>query len=145
MPYRGQWILRGRTPVQASSMQEWAEFFENASNRIVSRTKLSSTIEVSTVFLGVDHSFGNEVQPVLFETMVFHDGDGREQEWCSTWDQAVAMHARVIQETCERYGLQRPDPTMIGGSTIPFPITKRVYFKDNRPTIWQHLLDDEDD
>ena len=51
---------------------------------------------VSTVFLGLDHSFGGG-PPLLFETMIF---DGGEEEHCvrySTWQQAEEGH----KEACK--------------------------------------------
>lgn len=52
-------------------------------------------ITVSTVFLGLDHSFG-EGPPVLFETMVF-GGKHNEEQWrYCTWDQAEVGHRQVV-------------------------------------------------
>jgi len=51
--------------------------------------------EVSTVFLGLDHAFGDG-PPVLFETMVFGGPlDGEQDRYC-TWDEAVAGHAAML-------------------------------------------------
>lgn len=51
--------------------------------------------EVSTVFLGLDHSWGDG-PPVLFETMTF--GPIGEYQWrYTTWDAAVAGHNVVVQ------------------------------------------------
>ena len=55
---------------------------------------------VSTVFLGLDHSFGVG-PPILFETMVFDGPLDQEQDRCTTWEQAEAMHA----EMCKRVQL----------------------------------------
>lgn len=52
---------------------------------------------VSTVFLGLDHRFGRDGDPVLFETMVFRDGHGEEGERYCTWQQAEAGHRRVCE------------------------------------------------
>jgi len=50
----------------------------------------------STVFLGLDHNFGQGPLQV-FETMLFTDGDDDESLWrYATWDEAVAGHARVV-------------------------------------------------
>ena len=129
------YILQGHTPVQASSMREWAEFFEDASRRIVRKTRLTSDIQVSTVFLGIDHSFGHG-PPLLFETMVFRSGSGEEMDRCSTWDEAEAMHERMIEAVCQSDGISKPFKAAVG--------SRRVFRKDKRPTVWQHLLDDED-
>jgi hypothetical protein len=53
--------------------------------------------DVSTVFLGLDHSFGRNSQPMIFETMVFGGPLDGEQERCSTWAQAEAMHAAMVE------------------------------------------------
>ncbi len=48
-------------------------------------------VEVSTVFLGIDHRYGKG-QPIVFETMIFggkHDG---YQTRYSTWEEAVEGH-----------------------------------------------------
>jgi len=48
-------------------------------------------VSVSTVFLGLDHSWGDG-PPMLFETMIF-GGEHDEDQWrYSTWGEAVAGH-----------------------------------------------------
>ncbi len=74
-------------------MDEWGEFMSDPSKRIVARSTLSVS-EVSTVFLGMDHSF-MEGPPLLFETMVFGGKhDGYMERYC-TWEEAQAGHDRV--------------------------------------------------
>jgi hypothetical protein len=63
----------------------------------VARTYLSDEVYVSTVFLGLDHSFGGGT-PVLFESMAF--GGHHDQEWCEryhTWGEAENGHARMVE------------------------------------------------
>jgi len=86
------YILDGKTPVKAGLLQ-WARWFETA-NRHVAQSFVAEH-RISTVFLGLDHQFGDG-PPLLFETMVFK-GDSMREEWCercSTWDEAEAMHQR---------------------------------------------------
>jgi hypothetical protein len=64
------WILDGHTPVQANSSKEWAEWFGTA-DRHVGYTEIGEGVEVSTVFLALDHNFYRDGAPILFETMVF--------------------------------------------------------------------------
>lgn len=52
-------------------------------------------VRISTVFLALDHSFGGG-RPMLFETMVFGGQLNDEQERCSTYDEAKAMHSRWV-------------------------------------------------
>lgn len=55
-----------------------------------------SDIHISTVFLGLNHQYG-EGKPLLFETMVFglNDGDDMQDRY-STWNEAVDGHLRTI-------------------------------------------------
>lgn len=54
-------------------------------------------ILVSTVWLGLDHSFGHE-GPLIFETMIFENGPLNETCWrYATEEQAVAGHQAAIR------------------------------------------------
>jgi hypothetical protein len=54
---------------------------------------------VSTVFLGTDRAFGYSLTPILFETMVFLDGDGdNDCERCSDWREAEFQHHMMVEE-----------------------------------------------
>lgn len=98
-------------PIPEPDLMTWAGWFETADRR-VARTELADgAIEVSTVFLGLDHSFGSGVRR-LFETMVFyhHPTDSRRSddapmERYPTWATAEAGHARIVEQV--RAGLHR--------------------------------------
>jgi len=81
-----------------TDLMTWAKMFEDEGNR---RVALDTTVKgdtISTVFLGLNHNWG-EGEPLLFETMVFVDGnDESEQERCSTWEQAEDMHKRFVDK-----------------------------------------------
>lgn len=68
------WILIDGEPVPVG-LYEWGRWFENTPQRIVCQEDLigpdNETYWVSTVFLGLDHSFGVFGPPLLFETMIF--------------------------------------------------------------------------
>ena len=52
---------------------------------------------VSTVWLGLDHSWGVAAPPLIFETMIFGDVlDQRCERW-STEAEALAGHARAVE------------------------------------------------
>lgn len=79
----GYYILDGKTPVPADLMA-WARWYETA-DRSVAKSAVGP-YRVSTVFLGLNHQFG-EGPPLLFETMVFGP-EGADDVWCercSTW------------------------------------------------------------
>ena len=99
----GNYILDrdGRTPILEEDTLAWARWFEEASKtdaRRVGWTKVGTLGHVSTVFLGLDHSFGGG-RPVLFETMSFIGMDGEEwfDRYC-TWEEAEAGHARIVRQ-----------------------------------------------
>lgn len=92
------WILVGQLPVLCSDVLEWAAWFENAENRRVDHTQVADNVEVSTVFLGLDHRFLEDGSPLLFETMVFRDGEGVEMWRCSTWLEAETQHQKAVMQ-----------------------------------------------
>ena len=65
-------------PKEVHSSKEWGFWFGEA-DRVVALDiikKITKKVTISTVFLGLDHSFGSG-PPVLWETMIFggkHDG-----------------------------------------------------------------------
>ncbi len=94
MKVSGRYVLVDKTPMPCEDLDTWAKWFESAERR-VGLTEVGKR-SVSTVFLGLDHSFGDG-PPKLFETMIF-DEQGKEI-WCqraSTWDEAEACHRRAI-------------------------------------------------
>jgi hypothetical protein len=63
----------------------------------VARTKVYEGCEVSTVFLGLDHRFGDG-PPIVFETMVFGGPFDQDCDRYESWDEAVAGHARIVDK-----------------------------------------------
>jgi hypothetical protein len=59
---------------------QWALLFEQSKDRVVAQSKTPYGEKLSTVFLGMDHSFGSG-PPLIFETMLFapriHDASKR--------------------------------------------------------------------
>jgi len=89
-----KYILEGKEPVEAPDLMAWARWFETA-DRHVAQTEVGEA-NVSTVFLGLDHSFGSG-PPLLFETMVFGGDSDDTQERYPTWEEAEAGHAAVVE------------------------------------------------
>ncbi|KKL94572.1 hypothetical protein LCGC14_1863300, partial [marine sediment metagenome] len=88
-----KYILEGKTPKPVDNILEWCNWFETA-DRKVSFTKMWLGVEVSTVFLGLDHSFGRGA-PILFETMIFGGKQDQYQERYYTWEEAEVGHRQV--------------------------------------------------
>jgi len=88
------YILDGHTPVACGFMTcaTWLE--ANCEALHVARTQ-NGDVKVSTVFLGINHQYGPEGPPMLFETMIFGGAHDEYQDRCSTWEQAEVMHAKA--------------------------------------------------
>ena len=78
---------------------EWAKQLKT--ERRVAETTLENGNWVSTVWLGLDHNFGMQGPPLIFETMVFP----KEGEWgeldCrrySTEEEALAGHEEMVEK-----------------------------------------------
>ena len=91
-----KYILEGKTPKLVEDVIEWGSWFETADRNVASDT-LKSGVRVSTVFLGLDHNFGNG-EPVLFETMIFGGKHDQYQERYSTWEEAEAGHKQALSK-----------------------------------------------
>jgi hypothetical protein len=89
----GYYILDGKTPVPVRCPLEWGRRFETA-NRHVALDQFHDAT-VSTVFLGIDHSFGGG-PPLLFETMIFGGPHSDFQERYTSWDEAEEGHMRAV-------------------------------------------------
>lgn len=93
------YILKGHEPVKTDYMT-WAMWFEaNQHARIVGRDTVNG-VNVSTVFLGLDHNWGGG-PPHIFETMIFGGGFDQETWRYSTWSEAELGHQAVVAELRE--------------------------------------------
>lgn len=94
------WILDDDgEAVPCQDVMEWAKSFKANELRIVAKDQVGPYF-VSTVFLGINHNFGHDGPPLLFETMVFNPS-GREskefdQERVSTRSEAIAGHRKMV-------------------------------------------------
>jgi hypothetical protein len=83
------------------SQAEWLTTFENHQARRVGLTTVNDH-DISTVLLGIDHSFGYGGPPLIFETMVFcrnHECDW--QDHClrySTKERALLGHMTTTND-----------------------------------------------
>ena len=86
------YILVDGKPVKESDLIEWSIWHEAERYKYQKRTVIAGTV-VSTVFLGIDHSFvvRSEV-PILWETMVFGGRYHEYQERYCTQEEAYAGH-----------------------------------------------------
>jgi len=94
------YILDENKELIPATSSEWAVWFEDFDNRRVNETFFEEKeIRVSTVCLGMDHSWGHG-GPTFFETMIFGDGfegDNEYQTRCGTWEEAEVMHKAACE------------------------------------------------
>lgn len=90
-----QYILAedGKTPIPETDILKWGRWLAKA-ERHVAQDSIDG-VRVSTVFLGLDHSFCGG-PPILWETMVFDGTLDQEQRRYSTYEDAVKGHAEML-------------------------------------------------
>lgn len=81
----------------------WAKMFEGHGDRmkykIVKQDYTWMGFWVSTVWLGLDHSFGEGSDPLIFETMVFFKGHSElDMDRYTTEKQAVNGHHKMFKK-----------------------------------------------
>ena len=96
MKTNGKYILDDNgNPKEERDLLKWAAWFgDSGEKRIVAKDTIGES-KVSTVFLGLDNSFGGNV-PILYETMIFGGKEDGYQERYATKEEAVAGHKKAI-------------------------------------------------
>lgn len=113
----GKYILDGhKDPVECMSLMMWCAWMEWARRHgklQVGVDKVLKRFTVSTVFLGLDHRFGDTGPPILFETMVFDEleqkvNPGEELGGATvryaTWQEADIGHKKIAADLEIVYG-----------------------------------------
>lgn len=95
-----KYILLDDHTVREAELLEWARWFEdNPKKRVVKQDELPNGYWISTIFLGLDHSFGSG-PPLIFETMAFKRGERLEEvdmNRYTTWDEAMEGHKKMVE------------------------------------------------
>jgi hypothetical protein len=79
-------------PVPEPDVRRWSEWFNKCDKHVAE--DMIGEIRVSTVFLGIDHSFGGP--PLLFETMIFGgEHDGYQQRYINRQD-GLEGHIKAV-------------------------------------------------
>ena len=86
------YTLDANHEVHECDLLTWARALDNT-RRVAAYEK--GDVLVSTVFLGLNHRFGDG-PPLLFETLVFGGPLDGEMDRYSTWDEAVAGHNAIV-------------------------------------------------
>jgi len=127
MTLPGLYILDGRTPTPCYDLDAWAEWMESPARTIALDCILCApepdapvvVARISTVFLGLDLSFGHG-EPLLFETIIFGTDWNLDTHRYTTWEQATAGHAAITERVIQH----------ILGKAQPFvcPVCQRTSF-----------------
>ena len=92
-------------PAGTDDIIQWAEWIERSlvdRSRVVAQTALDGGVEVSMVFLGLNHGFGTGDKPVLWETMIF---GGPQDDYCDRYcsrAEALAGHTKAVRMATTR-------------------------------------------
>lgn len=87
--------LVDREPVRCN-LDEYARSMQMESSRIVRQSQINELL-VSTIFTGIDYSFGSG-EKRLFETMIFGMEDDIHPKWQhATWDESVEKHDQIVK------------------------------------------------
>jgi len=87
--------------IEAEDFDKWSKYFESTcknDGRRVSKDEVNGSL-ISTVFLGISHSYCDTSEPLIFETMVFEPGITEDRylaRYC-TWNEALKGHAEAIE------------------------------------------------
>ena len=94
---KGLYILdEENKPVEIDDIEKWGEFYGSGRRRVGEDFVRNSRI--STVFLGLDHSFSEEGPPILYETMIFGGKFDCEQWRYETREEAIAGHRAAVRK-----------------------------------------------
>lgn len=88
------YILEGNKTVECKDLLTWGQWLEKADRHVADVS--FGDIRISTIFLGLDHQFGDG-PPLLFETLVFGGPLDQEMERFSTWEEAKKGHKEMVK------------------------------------------------
>lgn len=79
------------------TMEEWAKAFDDLDYKRLARTVLPDGKVVSTIWLGLNHRWGDG-PPLIFESMVFASDEGESLDMTrySTEEEAKAGHEAMV-------------------------------------------------
>lgn len=113
----------------------WGRWFETADRTVAAHRcrdqETGDVCEVSTVFLGLDHAFGEGTVPILFETLVFDGPLADNMDRYATWGLALKGHRRMLSRVAQAFG-HRTEFTSIKPIEVEKVVKKKKPKKRNR-------------
>lgn len=117
------WIREKDGTLRQCDVVDWAAHFEDENARTVKKTKIKvptaivdikkspdKIVEISTVFLGMSHGKSKTGKPLLFESMIFLEGEEASSEFggdmrrYETEADAIKGHDEMEREFREKVG-----------------------------------------
>jgi hypothetical protein len=102
----GLWYDKQGQPIDASEVErlQTQEGYKRVGGTVITSTvDPSQSLWISTVWLGLDHSWDPNGPPLIFETMIFEgSGQGEVIHRYPTQETAQAGHQSVVLEVMER-------------------------------------------
>lgn len=97
----GRYILDSDgTPVPCEDLITWGTWMSTPEVRKVALDQLTingEAVKVSTVFLGLDHNYYGQGEPILYETMIFGGYHSDDMYRYCTKDEALIGHANALK------------------------------------------------
>jgi hypothetical protein len=102
---------------QRISLRQWCELLNDPDYKLIQQTRINGRWLVSTVWLGLDHSFHfrEPVIPLIFETMIFDQGPGTkhpfldlDMERYSTEAAAREGHNKMVEKFLTAQQKEKP-------------------------------------
>jgi len=94
------YILDENNKPKKAELLEWANWNGQVDVRKVKFDSIENgtgKINISTVFLGLDHNFDDNGPPLVFETMIFGGIHDQYQDRYSTFEEALAGHETALK------------------------------------------------
>lgn len=88
------YIWRAGAVVSTEDVREWAQWFARADRHVAQ--DMVGDVRVSTIFLGLDHQWGQSPEPILWETMIFGGAHDEYQARYTSYEAAIAGHHRAL-------------------------------------------------
>lgn len=81
-------------PQRCDDAIQWAMSFEQTDRQVAD--DIIGNVRVSTVFLGLDHRFSGDGDPILWETMIFGGKQDGYQDRYTSKESAIEGHQKAL-------------------------------------------------
>jgi hypothetical protein len=93
------YILINNIPIAVSDYRTWSEWMSK-NNKDIAKSTIDDYF-ISTIFLGINHNFFDEENPILFESMVFEHQEPIGCRRYTTWSEAKQGHEDFVTKYTE--------------------------------------------